>query len=211
MPSADLRKVLQAKIDLFEETAGKCKALAGMKRRLTEDKTTSPEFREKTLQKALEDDQQGYAAMLAATVLGAILDGKSKTEQIARMRQYVLEYSKYASRFAKAFSTLADDYPQKQEVEQDGLAAAYVVAVLNSILSDIGPSSSSDVQSSMAGRHGQVLGWTANIIAIVVIAMSVAVAAGGERSLQLMIVGSGVVLAAAVWAIGRGLKTPLIA
>jgi hypothetical protein len=110
-----------------------------MKRRLAEDKTTSPEFREKTLQKALEDDQQGYAAMLAATVLGAILDGKSKTEQIVRMRHYVLEYSKYASRFAKAFSTLADDYPQKQEVEQDGLAAAHVVAALNSILSDIGP------------------------------------------------------------------------
>jgi hypothetical protein len=138
MPSADLREILRAKIAALEDRARTLKALSEMKERVA-DSLTQSENPDRFQQKALAHKQEALATLQAAEVLKFVVGVKTKTEQIAVMRHYVLEYGQSASRNARLSNSLADDDPRKEDAEEDGLAATFVQSVLNSILSDVAP------------------------------------------------------------------------
>jgi hypothetical protein len=157
MPT-DLEAIIQAKIATLEEEAGKLKALSELKLRIADDEHP-PKKPEKFRETALEHKQDAIAVLTAVQTLKFVLSQRrTKAKQIAILKRYVQEFSESASLNAIRANGLADDDPQKAEVEQNGLSDSFVVSVLNSILSEIGP------QPSMAGRLGQVLNWAANCI-----------------------------------------------
>jgi hypothetical protein len=123
-----------------------------MKQRIAEDRENPPHNREGLHRKALEHEQNGRAAFLATATLKAVLStGRTKADQIALMRHYVLEFSQSASRNARAANRLEDDDPQKGKIDQKG-ASASVVAVLSGILADVAPSDVAAAPLSMASR-----------------------------------------------------------
>jgi hypothetical protein len=210
MPSSDLREILQAKIAELEEHARTLKALSETKQRFA-DSLKPSENRERMRQKALEHKQEALATLHAVQVLKVVLGTRTKAEQIAVMRHYVLEYGQSASRNARLSNSLADDDARKEEAEEAGLAATFVQSVLNSILTEVAPEPPgrlSTAQLSMAFRIGQVLSWAANIIALAVFALSLAIAAGsgGTIAVNTVVVVVGVVVAVVIWAVGRALR-----
>lgn len=201
----DIRDILEAKMAALEESAGQLKALAEMQQRIAEDTEAPPKNSEKFRQKALEHKQGAIAALTAANTLKVVLTRRTKAQQIAVMRHYVLEFGQGQSRNARVANSLDDNDPQKEEVEQSGISASLVVAVLNGILSDIAPPPFFTEHSSMAGRLGLVLSWTANLIALAVIAVFLFAASwdsGNAAALALV----GAAIAAVIWLVGRGLR-----
>ncbi len=69
------------------------------------------------------------------------------------------------------------------------------------------PETTLALHTTMSGRLGQVLSWTANIIAVGVIGVfGVAALSFGSGNEKFMLALAGVVIAAIVWACGRGLR-----
>lgn len=151
MPSTDLQDLLRAKIASLEESAGQLKGLAEMKQRIAEDVEAPPENPERFRRKASEHKRDAIAALTAANALKAALDRRTKAEQIAVMRHYVLEFGQSASRCAKLSNSLADDDPRKKEIDDDGFTASMVVSVLNGILSDVAPEPSGMLPAAPRG------------------------------------------------------------
>jgi hypothetical protein len=206
-----MRDILETKIASLEETAGKLKALSEMKQRIAEDVECPPEDPEKFRQKALKDKHEAVAALTAAHTLKVILAARTKREQIALMRHYVLEFGQSASRHAKASNSLADDDPQKGEIDQSGFSDTFVVSILNGILSDIAPepphvSPKATAHPSMAGRLGQVLSWTVNLIALAILTIVLVIAAQSDGTSSAGAVLVGGVIAAVIWMVGRALR-----
>ena len=162
-------------------------------------------------QKVLEHKRHAIASLTAANTLKAVLEhAKTDAERIALMRHYVLEFGQAASRNVKLSNSLADDDPRKEKVDQDGVSATFAVSTLNSILSDIAPAQAyvppgPTVHPTMAGRFGQVLSWTANVIALAIVAMFLLIA-GNDTKDAGVIVLIGLVIAAVVWMAGRALR-----
>src|SRR5215813_4697061 len=158
-----LQEILQAKITSFEEAAGQLKGLAELKQRIAEDTEYPPHNADALRQKAREHKRDAIGALIAKKTLEVVLAAKTQKEQIALMRHYVLEFGQEMSRKAKLSNSLADDDPQKWEVDEDGFQASFVVYTLNGILSDVAPepphylSPPSTAHPTMAGRLGQVL------------------------------------------------------
>ena len=149
----NMRDILEAKIASLEERAGQLKGLSEFKQRIAEDTEAPPENPESFRRKALEHKRDAFAALTAANTLKVILDQRTKKEQIALMRHYVLEFGQSASR------------------DDDAQSATFVVSTLNGILSDIAPapayvSPSTTVHPTIAGRLGQVLSWAAILVAL---------------------------------------------
>src|SRR5262249_50242268 len=130
---------------------------------------------------------------------------------IALMRHYVLEFGQEMSRKAKLSNSLADDDPQKVEVDEEGFQASLVQSTLNGILSDVAPepphylSSPPTAHPTMAGRLGQVLSWTANIIALAIAGFFFVIAHNEPNNSGVILV-IGLCIAGVVWAAGRGLR-----
>jgi hypothetical protein len=138
---------------------------------------------------------------------------KLKAQHIALMQHYVLEFGQSMSRNAKLSNSLPEGDPQKEEIDNHGFSESFVVSTLNGILSDIGadargkisPSASKPaVHPTIAGRLGQVLSWTANIIALATFALFAVIAANETNSGPVLVVG--LICAAIIWAIGRALR-----
>jgi hypothetical protein len=136
MPSADLRAILLARIAALEEHARTLKALSETKQQLADSQKQS-EKSERTRQIALEHKKEALATLQAAQVLKVIVDKRTRAEQIAVMRHYVLEYGQSAVRNARLNDSLADGDPRKEDADDDGIAATFVQSVLDSILSDV--------------------------------------------------------------------------
>ena len=158
-----LQEILQAKITSLEETAGQLKGLSELKRNIA-DAENPPEHPERFRQKPMEHRRDAFAALAAKYILEElVLAARTKAEQIALMRHYVLEFSQEMRRKAELSNSLADDDPQKWEVDEDGFQASFVVSTLKGILSDVAPepphhlSPPSTARPTMAGRLGQVL------------------------------------------------------
>jgi hypothetical protein len=183
-----------------------------MKQRIAEDTEYPPHNLKEMRQRALEHKHDAMAAFTGVAALKAILGARTKAEQIALMRHYVLEFGQSASRNAKLSSSLADDDPEKEKADQSGLSGTFVVSLLNSILSEVAPApayapSGFAAHPSMAGRLGQVLSWTANLIALAVIVMSFVIAqVSGIKDAGASIVVIGIVIAVLIWGAGRALR-----
>ena len=159
-----LQEILQAKITSLEEMAGQLKDLSELKRNIADDAENLPEHPERFRQKAMEHKRDAFAALAAKYILEeVVVAARTKAEQIALMRHYVLEFGQEMRRKAKLSNSLADDDPQKWEVDEDGFQASFVVSTLNGILSDVAPepphylSPPSTAHPTMARRLGQVL------------------------------------------------------
>ncbi len=114
------------------------KTLSETKQRLA-DSLKPSENPERTRQNALAHKKEALATLQAAQVLKVVVDKRTRAEQVAVMRHYVLEYGQSASRNARLSNSLADDDTRKEDDEEDVLAATFVQSVLNSILSDVAP------------------------------------------------------------------------
>jgi hypothetical protein len=137
-----LQEILQAKITSLEEMAGQLKGLSELKGSIADDAEDSPEHPERFRQKAkaMEHKRDAFATLAAKYILEeVVLVARTKAEQIALMRHYVLEFGQEMRRKAKLSNSLADDDPQKWEVDEDGFQASVVVSTLNGILSDVAP------------------------------------------------------------------------
>ena len=135
-----LQEILQAKITSLEEMAGQLKDLSELKRNIADDAENLPEHPERFRQKAMEHKRDAFAALAAKYILEeVVVAARTKAEQIALMRHYVLEFGQEMRRKAKLSNSLADDDPQKWEVDEDGFQASFVVSTLNGILSDVAP------------------------------------------------------------------------
>jgi hypothetical protein len=223
MPSIDMRGILEAQIAWLEETAGQYKRLSEMKQGIAED-TQYPRrngvlFAENPEKFTREHKQHAVAALTTAAALKAVLDGGTKAEQIALMQRYVLEFGQSRSRNARLSNSLSDDDPHKEKVDQDLVSATFVVSILNSILDDIAPeppgqmsSSKITVQPTMAGRLGQLLSWAANITALAILATVLAMAALDkvDAPAKTGFILAGVIIAAVIWTVGRGLRYVLV-
>src|SRR5262249_17927072 len=159
-----LQEILQAKITSLEEMAGQLKGLSKLKRNIVDDAENPPEHPERFRQKAMEHKRDAFAALAAKYILEeVVLAARTKAEQIALMRHYVLEFGQEMRRKAKLSNSLADDDPQKWEVDEDGFQASFVVYTLNGILSDVAPepphclSPPSTAHPTLAAPLGQVL------------------------------------------------------
>ena len=133
-----MRDILEAEIASLEELAGQLKGLSEMKPRIA-DAEYPPKNPESFRRKALEHNRDAIAALTAAHTLKIILAARTKTEQIALMRHYVLEFGQQASRDAKLSKSLADDDPLKAKIDDSVSSSTFVVSTLNGILSDIAP------------------------------------------------------------------------
>jgi hypothetical protein len=206
-----LQEILQAKITSLEELAGQLKGLAELKQSIADDKECPSEHPERFRERALEHKRHAIGALMAKKTLEIVLAAKTKEEQMALMRHYVLEFGQDMSRKAKLSNSLADDDPQKEEVDNAGCQASFVVSTLNDILSEVASepphylSSAPTAHPTMAGRLGQVLSWTANIIALAIAALFILIAYYNPNSTD-FILAIGGCLAGVVWAIGRGLR-----
>jgi hypothetical protein len=211
MKPLTLREILQAEIASLGELAGQLKGLSEMKLSVANDVECPPEHPERFRQKAMEHNKQAIGALMAKQTLEVVLAARTEAEQIALMQHYVLEFGQEMSRKAKLSDSLADDDPQKQEVDDSGWQASFVATTLNRILSHVAPeppvylSPPSTAHPTMAGRLGQVLSWTANLIALAIAATFV-VLAGYEPHNASFLIGVGVVIAAVIWMIGRGIR-----
>src|SRR5262245_21717501 len=91
-PSCDrsslMRAILEAKIALLEDLAGKLKGLSEMKQRIADEVDYPPKNPENFRQYALEHKQDAIAALTAAHTLKAVLAERTKAKQIALMRHY---------------------------------------------------------------------------------------------------------------------------
>jgi len=158
-----LQEILQAKITSLEEMAGQLKGLSELKGSIADDAQNSLDP-EQFRQKAMEHKRDAFAALAAKYILEeVVVAARTKAEQIALMRHYVLEFGQEMRRKAKLSDSLADGDPQKWEIDEDGFQASFVVSTLNSILSDVAPepphylSPPSTAHPTMARRLGQVL------------------------------------------------------
>ena len=134
-----LQEILQAKITSLEEMAGQLKGLSELKGSIADDAQNSLDP-EQFRQKAMEHKRDAFAALAAKYILEeVVVAARTKAEQIALMRHYVLEFGQEMRRKAKLSNSLADDDPQKWEVDEDGFQASFVVSTLNGILSDVAP------------------------------------------------------------------------
>ena|SRR6516165_6745037 len=134
-----LQEILQAKITSLEEMACQLKGLSELKGSIADDAQNSLDP-EQFRQKAMEHKRDAFAALAAKYILEeVVLAARTKAEQIALMRHYVLEFGQEMRRKAKLSNSLADDDPQKWEVDEDGFQASFVVSTLNGILSDVAP------------------------------------------------------------------------
>jgi hypothetical protein len=177
-----------------------------------------PEDPERFRQKAREHKRDAIAALTASSTLKAVLNhGRTRKDQIRLMQHYVLEFGQAQSRNARLSNSLADDDPRKEKVDQDGFTETFVVSTLNEILGEVASQSSgqvqmqplvSNAQPTMAGRLGQVLSWTANLIVALAILTLFLVIAANENNPNYAgtAILVGVVVAAVVWAIGRGVR-----
>jgi hypothetical protein len=206
-----LHEILQAKITSFEETVGQLKGLAELKQSIADDKECPPEHPERFRQKAREHKRDAIGLLQAKNVLEIALAAKTKKEQIAVLRHYVLDFGQAASRQAKLSNSLADDDPRKAEADDEGFQASVVVSILNGILSDVAPepphylSPTPTAHPTMAGRLGQVLSWTANFIALAIAGFFVLIAHNEPNNSGFILV-VGACIAGVVWAAGRGLR-----
>jgi hypothetical protein len=204
-----MREILEAKIASLEEMASQLKGLLEMKQRIAEDEYPSKEpvqFEKR----ALKDKQNAVAALTAAHTLRIILAAKTEKEQIALMQHYVLEFGQDATCSAKLSHGLSDSDPRKGEMDQRVVANGFVVSVLNDVLSEVAPqgryvSANGGAQPSILSRLGQVLSWTANVIAIAVLLLF-AIIAIKEAPYANAAMSVGVVSASLVWLTGRGLR-----
>jgi hypothetical protein len=156
------------------------------------------------------DKQNTIAVLTAVHTLKVILAAKTEQEQIALMQHYVLEFGQDATRSAELRNSLSDDDPQKGAIDQRGVADGFVVSVLNGILCEVAPqgryvSPNGGAQPSIPSRVEQVLGWSANVIAIAILLLFtiIAIKEAPYANAALLI---GVVAASLVWLIGRGLR-----
>jgi len=205
-----MRELLEAKIASLEETASQMKGLSDMTQRIAQDEYPSPNDPVQFQRRALEDRQNAIAVLTAAHTLKVILAARTKKEQIALMQHYVLEFGQDATRSAKLSHGLSDKDPQKDEIDQRGVADGFVVSVLNGILCEVAPqgrylSANGGAQPSILSRVGQVLSWTTNAIAIAVL-LFFAIIAIKETPYANAAMLMGVVAASLVWLIGRGLR-----
>ena len=209
-----MRDILEAKIASLEELAGQLKGLSEMKQRIAEDAEYPPKNPESFWQKALEHKRDAIAAITAAHTLKIILAARTKTEQIALMRHYVLEFGQQASRDAKLSKSLAYEDPLKAKTDDSVSSSTFVVSTLNGILSDIAPapayvSPSTTVHATIAGRLGQVLNWAATLVALATLGLFLVLAfyEPNQASVFLII---GTVIAVVIWLVGRGLRFILV-
>jgi hypothetical protein len=206
-----LQEILQVKITSFEETVSELKGLAELKQGIADDKECPPQDPEGFRQKAREHKRDAIGLLMAKQILEIALAEKTKKEQIAVLRHYVLDFGQAASRQARLSNSLADDDPQKAEVDDEGFKATLVVSILNGVLSDVAPepphylSTGSTAHPTMAGRLGQVLSWTANIIALAIAGFFMLMAHYDPNSSGFLLL-IGACLAGVVWAAGRGLR-----
>jgi hypothetical protein len=201
-----MRSILEAKIAELNELAGQLKGLSEMKQGVAEDTEYPPHNAEQLRQTALKHKRDAIAALTAAQTLKVVLGARTKAEQITLMQHYVLEFGQSVSRNAKLSNNLADDDPQKEEVDRSGFTDSFVVAVLNEMLNDIAPAAAQvspgpTAHPSMAGRLGQVISWTANLIALAIAAIALVFAQNDST-----VIGIGIVIAALVWAAGRAMR-----
>jgi hypothetical protein len=148
--------------------------------------------------------------LVAKGTLEVILGARTKEQQINLMRHYVLEFGQAMSRNARLSNSLRDDDPRKEEVDSEGCQASFVVSTLNGILSDVVPeppylSTGATAHPTMAGRLGQVLSWTANLIAVAIGGVFLVLASYDNQNAGVILM-VGAVLAALVWMAGRALR-----
>jgi|ERR1700730_3541916 hypothetical protein len=205
-----LREILQAKIVSLEETAGQLKGLSELKQSVAEDEEYPPHNAEGLREKAREHKRHAIGVLVAKGTLEVILGARTKEEQINLMRHYVLEFGQAMSRNARLSNSLPDDDPRKEEVDSEGCQASFVVSTLNGILSDVVPeppylSTGATAHPTMAGRLGQVLSWTANLIAVAIGGVFLVLASYDNQNAGVILM-VGAVLAALVWMAGRALR-----
>jgi hypothetical protein len=102
----------------------------------------------------------------------------------------------------------------KAEQDQEALAALQQIAALTTCGGQVSPTIEQSPPATtkpppMAGRLGQVLSWIANLAAafVAVIGVLVAVTEGAHRPDTVFVISAFAVIAAAIWAAGRGLTT----
>jgi hypothetical protein len=197
----NMRDILEAEIASLEELAGQLKGLSEMKPRIA-DAEYPPKNSESFRRKALEHNRDAIAALTAAHTLKIILAARTKTEQIALMRHYVLEFGQQASRDAKLSKSLADDDPLKAKIDDSVSSSTFVVSTLNGILSDIAPapayvSPSTTVHPTIAGRLGQVLSWAAILVALATLGLFLVFAINDPNQASVFLI-IGTVIAAVI-------------
>ena len=207
-----LREILQAKVTSLEELAGQLKSLSEFKQSIAEDREYPPHNADELQKKAREHKRDGMAAVMAFLTLKAVLDhGKTEAQQISLMQHYVLEFGQSMSRNVKLSNSLPEDDPEQEKIDQDGFSASFVVNTLNEILGDIEADSRRQTASkaaahpTMAGRFGQVLSWTTNLIAVAIIGVFFVVASYDHQAAGVILIIGGV-LAGLVWMAGRALR-----
>jgi hypothetical protein len=205
-----LRELLQAKITSLDEAAGELKGLAELKLSLAEDKDP-PHNAESLRQHAHEHKRHAIGVLMAKKTLEVVLNASTKEEQIALMQHYVLEFGQVMSRNARLSNSLPDDDPRKEEIDDQGCEASFVVSTLNDILSDVAPQPSFNVSETptthptIAGRLGRVLSWTANIIAAAIAGVALVIAGNNNQDAGVIFI-VGAVLAGLLWLAGRALR-----
>src|SRR5206468_1946637 len=116
---------------------------------------------EELRENACEHKRHAIGALMAKQVLEVALSARTKEEQIAVMRHYVLEFGQAMSRNAQLSNSLTANDPRKEEVDSEGCQASFVVSTLNGILSDAAPepphylSKRPAAHPTIAGRLGQ--------------------------------------------------------
>jgi hypothetical protein len=195
-----MRQILEAEIAALEELAGQLKGLSEMKQRLAEDKEYPPHNAVQLRQKARKHRGEAIGVLTAVHTIKVAAAAATQAEQVALLRHYVLEFGQAASRKAKQSNSLEDDDPRKEDLDEEGTQDSFVVATLNRILNDITPSPEyipprAAAHLSMTGRLGQVLSWTANLVALAIVAFFL-VLANGEPAHAGIIVSIGVAIAA---------------
>jgi hypothetical protein len=130
-PPSTLREILQAEITWLEEMAGQLNGLDDLKLGVAEDKEYPPH------------KCHAIGVLMAKKVLEVTLSARTKDEQIALMRHYVLEFGQTMSRNARLSNSLADNDPRKEEVDDEGARPAswYPPSTASSVTSQPSPHS----------------------------------------------------------------------
>jgi hypothetical protein len=206
MAATHIRTILEAKVASLRQAAGEFKTLSEQQG-IADDAECPPEDPEKFRARVLEHKRHAVPKLMAANTLDVVLAQRTEAEQVAMMRDYAVEFGQLASRNARLSEGLADDDPRKAEIDDDGRAATFVASVLTGLLNDVAPApmyvppTSAAAHRTIARRLGQVLGWTANLVAVVIIAVTLLM---GKDDTTVLVIG--LAFAAIIWAGGRALR-----
>jgi hypothetical protein len=134
-----LRALLRARIEDYRKVvavyATKDRAL-GLAVKYDREIGRPTEEIEANRRRAVEAEQDGRGIMAAIVTLEEVAKQPTKTEMIALMERYVLDFDKDEAEWAR-LSNQAVDAKEKERIDTEGLMASIVVAILNSLLVEI--------------------------------------------------------------------------